>query len=92
MITLPPDFVATKYNGYFWHLQEQRLYSIKVAGVLRPMSEHRPNFFNKNFSGYIVSVKGQRRRLWLKYLKALKAKDSIIPIAKVKQKKKDEAR
>jgi hypothetical protein len=34
MVTLPKDFVATKHDGYFWNLKEQKLYSIKVGGTL----------------------------------------------------------
>ena len=47
MVTLPKDFVAIKFPGYFWNIKEQRLYSMKVTGVLRPLAgPYTPNHFN----------------------------------------------
>ncbi len=81
MVTLPKDFVATKHNGYFWNLKEQRLYSIKVAGVLRPLAgPTKPNQFNHFTQGYAVSINGRRRTMDLDSLKRLKAKDSVIKV------------
>lgn len=37
MVTLPKDFVATRYPGYFWNVVERKLYTLKVTGELRPM-------------------------------------------------------
>jgi len=84
MVTLPPDFIAIKYPGYFWHSKEKKLYSMKVSGVLHPLSgPAKPNRFNYFIEGYTVSVKGRRRRLTMDYLTGLKAKDSVIPVEKV---------
>ena len=38
MVTLPKDFVATQYNGYFWNLKEQRLLLVFFAHWLAHMS------------------------------------------------------
>lgn len=82
MITLPPEFTATKYPGYFWNTRTQSLFSIKVTGVLRPIKKCRPNIFNDYFKGYRVSHQGQRVLLKMEYLTALTPKNSIIPVQK----------
>jgi hypothetical protein len=83
MVTLPKDFVATKHDGYFWNLKEQKLYSIKVGGTLRRLSGPRkPNPFNHYIEGYQVSVNGRKRIMALDTLKRLKAADSIIKVEK----------
>lgn len=84
MVTLPKDFVATKYNGYFWNLKEQKLYSLKVTGVLRPLAgPYKPNSFNHWSSpGYQVSVNGDKRSILLDYLKNLKSVNSVIKVEK----------
>lgn len=84
MVTLPPDLVATKFPGYFWHTTELVLYSLKPSGVLRQMQVTKPNYFNRMFSGYRVSVNGSSWHLSLDYLSALKMKDSVIPYEKPK--------
>ena len=83
MVTLPPEFTATKYPGYFWNVKTQTLYSLKVGGVLREMKITHPNFFNKYFHGYRVCHKGYRRNLSIDYLEKLEIKDSRIPIKEV---------
>lgn len=83
MVTLPKDFVATKHEGYFWNLKEQKLYSIKVGGFLRRLSGPRkPNPFNHYIEGYQISVQGKKRVIALETLKKLKAADSIIKVEK----------
>lgn len=90
MVILPIGFVATKYVGYFWHMKEKKLYSLKQGGMLRELKHHEPNWFNKwKQGGYQVSVKGRRRILWDDYLNNLKPEDSEIPIMQ-KVEKKDE--
>ena len=84
MVTLPKDFVATKHDGYFWNLKEQKLYSIKVGGFLRRLSGPRkPNPFNHYIEGYQISVQGKKRVIALDTLKKLKAADSIIKVEKI---------
>ncbi len=80
-VTLPLNFVSTKYPGYFWHLAETKLYSIKIDGILKPMKLVYPNHFNRiNDKGYRVSVQGKRKFLSLTYLKGLVPAASEIPI------------
>ena len=81
MVTLPVNFVATKYPGYFWHIPTQALYSLKVDGVLSPLKITGPNHWNKwTEPGYRVSVQGVRRSLMLSYLQKLGNLDSVIPL------------
>ena len=83
MVTLPKDFVATKHDGYFWNIKEQKLYSIKVGGFLRPLAgPYKPNQWNHFIEGYKISVNGKNRTMYLDYLKKLKAADSIIKVEK----------
>lgn len=82
MITLPKDFVMTKSPGYFWNVVEQKLYSIKVTGELRPLKFNRGGYFNgyKFEPGYSISVNGIRRRFCMDYLKSLCTTDAIEEI------------
>lgn len=80
MVTLPPNFTATKFPGYFWNVEDQQLYSIKIHGVLRPLKIIQPNNFNMlPRPAYRVSVKGRRRLLFLDDLKKLTLEDSEVP-------------
>ena len=82
MVTLPKDFVAIRYPGYFWNLKEQKLYSMKVTGVLRPLAgPYKPNPFN-NYTCpvYQISVGGHKRGIGIDYLKKLKSANSTIPM------------
>ena len=79
MITLPINMTATKYPGYFWDVIEQRLYSLKVTGVLRPIKLTQPNNFNKlHEPGYRVSVNGKPKMLMLSSLLTLTLVHSIV--------------
>ena len=82
MVTMPKDFVATRYPGYFWNVKEKKLYSIKVTGELRPMAFHRGGTFfgNRIEPGYQISVNGRKRTFTLKYLCSLKATNAIQEI------------
>ena len=80
MVTLPKEFVATKYPGYFWNIPEQKLYSVKVIGMLKPLARQYANQFNHFVDGYKISIRGNRRVLALDYLKTLKPKSSVFPI------------
>jgi hypothetical protein len=82
MVTLPADFVAIRFQGYFWNLKDQRLYSMKVTGVLRPLAGPcNPNPFN-NYTcpGYMLSVDGRKRSIGTDYLKKLKLANSTVPM------------
>ena len=81
MVTLPLEFVATKYPGYFWNLDTRTLFSLKVTGVLRELKKVHPNRFSRiTESGYYVSVRGAKKFLPLSYLLSLVPKDSRIPV------------
>ena len=82
MVTLPKDFVATRYPGYFWNVVEKKLYSLKVTGELRPLKFCKGgNFFgNVVEPGYKVSVNGERRKYSMHYLNSLKATTDIQEI------------
>lgn len=82
MVKLPPEFVATRLFGYFWNTKTQRLYSIKVSGVLRELAITRPNKWNElNEAGYRVSDKGRRKFLPVSQLKMIPVgQDSTIPV------------
>lgn len=79
MIIFPVGFTPTKYDGYFWHTINKKLYSIK-SGVLREIKYTRPNRFNHFTDGYRVSVNGNRRVLELRYLNSLTTVDHTIAI------------
>lgn len=71
MITFPPQFVVTKFPGYFYNTLDKQLYTIKVTGELRPMHYNRPNYWNRYRSGYQVSYRGRRRFMTIEYLQSL---------------------
>lgn len=79
MITFPPEFVTTKYPGYFWNTKTQRLYSIKVSGELHELKYYKPSVWTNWNEGYHVSVKGNRRWLLIEDLKKLNSQE--IPVA-----------
>lgn len=80
MVTLPKGFVATQYPGYFWHLTEHRLYSIKVSGMLQPLRFDRSSVWNNWLAGYRVSVNGRRRLITPAYLMKLKDTPQVIEV------------
>ena len=82
MVTLPKDFVATRYPGYFWNVKEKKLYSIKVTGELRPMKFQKGGNFGwvRVEPGYQISVKGQKRRYTISYLDKLTETNQIQEI------------
>lgn len=86
MVTLPADFVATRYPGYFWNTAERKLYSLKVTGELRPMAFHKGGTFygNRIEPGYQISVGGCKRRFTMEYLGSLKATNNIQEIGVAK--------
>lgn len=82
MIVFPKQFTTTRVPGYFWNVEEKKLYSIK-SGILKPIAMTRPaRPWNKNRKGYIVSDKGKRKFLDLKYLNSLCVLDKTIEVVK----------
>jgi len=90
MIVFPEGFVKTKYEGYFWHVPTQHLYSIKIGGVLKALKLHQPWTIGYQYTnggnvlplGFSVSVNGRKKRYALEDLKKLKATDKVevIPV------------
>lgn len=79
MVILHPRFIPINYPGYFWDTESKRLYSIKVEGVLRPLSVTRPNKFNRLSSpAYRISYKNEPRYVFVDRLEKLERKDYII--------------
>ncbi len=82
MVTLPPNFMATKFPGYFWNVESKQLFSIKVGGVLRPLKLTKPSYWNKLWCpAYRISVQGVDRWLTTDYLNKLQYRDSTIGVA-----------
>jgi len=90
MVVLPKQFVAVpRYSGYFWNVEDKRLYSCKVSGVLAPLKLKtafrgfvRGTRVDRD-QGYAVSVDGQRRFITLDRLLKIKSTDEIhvFPVA-----------
>lgn len=70
MVKFPPEFVKLKFPGYFWNVNEKKLYSIKVDGILKPLHFSKGGTFHFQTiePGYVISVGGVKRRLPLSYL------------------------
>lgn len=86
MVTLPVDFVATRYPGYFWNIKEKKLYSLKVTGELKPMAFFKGGTWYgvTHEPGYKISVNGVRRKYNMKYLNSLKSTTDIQEIGVAK--------
>jgi hypothetical protein len=82
MVTLPKEFVATRYPGYFWNVVEKKLYSIKVTGELKPMTfDKGGRFYGRDIlPGYRISVNGRKGKMTMEYLSKLKATNEIQEI------------
>ena len=94
-VTLPDEFIATKFPGYFFNVGDEKLYSIKIDGILKPLAYQQPNQFNHMWrhpvklrdgsevnatGGYYVSVKGRRKFYAIEKLKELEYVSSVIPV------------
>lgn len=80
--TLPNGYVATRIPGYFWSINDQKLYSIK-SGILREMILSVPNRFNgMSLPAYRVSFEGKKRYITLEELIRLEPTPSVIPVDK----------
>lgn len=82
MIIAPIGFTPTKYAGYYYHINEQRLYSIK-SGILKPIKHQPPSYWNKGHGGYTISHCGKKRWLCDQYLNKLQIEDYVIPTDKL---------
>lgn len=94
MIYFPKHFTPLpKYPGYYWHLEEKKLYSIKVAGILKPMKPRKLHpaalrySFGKSLLGgiktgdtyYQISVDGVPKYISFYELNKLVLEDHEIP-------------
>ena len=96
-VVLPEGFVKTRYNGYFWNVYEQTLYSIKIKGVLRKLKRitdlRRYNMYGTEAMQlnrpkeyyYQVSVNGKPRTMTDLYLKSLTLRSGVVPTDKTKR-------
>ncbi len=86
MVTLPKEFVATRYPGYFWNVSERKLYSLKISGELRPMKFDKGGLVCGRviLPGYRISVNGCKRKMTMEYLGKLKATTEIQEIGVTK--------
>lgn len=90
MIKFPDDFVALKrYPGYFWSTTEQRLYSMKVSGILRPLSTQKAYGYVVNKLGlypgeryWSISKNGRSSFLTESRINRIVEKDHQIPITR----------
>lgn len=79
-VVLPPQFIATKFPGYFWNDIEEHLYSLK-SGVLKKIKPVKPSIHNSlDQLGYKVSVNGKRRWMMVDYLRGLKRQYTLFPV------------
>ena len=54
-VRLPSELVAfNKYPGYFYHLSEHAVYSIKIGGTLKRLSTKSPNVWCKITTPYVT--------------------------------------
>lgn len=80
-VVLPHGFVATKFDGYFWNYLEQKLYSIKVGGTLRPLKRVEPNWHNQlRGPAFRISIDGQAMYYFLDRLQKLTPQGSEIKV------------
>ena len=82
MVTLPPQFVATIYQGYFFNLETRTLFSIKIGGYLRELKLLKKGSTPWGVYAedcYQVSVNGQNRYLTMTYLNTLQPSDTVVP-------------
>ncbi len=96
-VVLPEGFVKTRYNGYFWNVQEQTLYSIKIKGILRKLKRQTDlrkywRFGTEAMKAkapeeyfYQVSVNGKVKVMTDNYLKSLTLTSGIVPTDKRKR-------
>ena len=84
MIALPIEYEKTKYPGYFWNMNDKKLYSIK-SGVLKPLVMQRKGYWYPNTRtylkrGYYISHKGIKHHIGEHGYRLVKRTDSLIPV------------
>ena len=82
MVHFPEGFIALKYPGYFWNIEESKLYSLKISGILKPL-KIQSKVFVRGITipkGYSISVNGRRMRVAEDAIKNLFVTNSTIPV------------
>jgi len=82
MINIPKSFVALKYPGYFWNTEENKLYSMKVQGILRPLRLNKGGMYQGQVfeDAYRISVNGFRKYITPDQIQKIILKNSVIPV------------
>ena len=93
MITFPPEFQpVTLYPGYYWNTKTNKLFSIKISGILKELRLNRVHGVAHSrgaFLGipvgtpyYSISHKGRRISLTVDVLKGLNEHkvDYVVPV------------
>lgn len=85
MIRFPPEFKALAgFPGYFWNSQDQQLYTMKIAGVLRPLKLQKTIWsYGKLVSvqpNYQISRNGRRFTLTMRDIQRLIENPHTIPV------------
>lgn len=73
MIVLPPGLVSTKYKGYFYDIQNKKMYSIKT-GILKELKQsksYRTPYGYLHPETWHVSVNGVKTAVNKNYLSKL---------------------
>lgn len=84
MVTFPTGFVAVAgFPGYFWNTEEEKLYSVKIYGALKPLK--RSQLWNGSLPvpgvyGYKISRLGRKHFLTEERLKTLSKKSTVFPL------------
>jgi hypothetical protein len=84
MNTIPSELIAVPgFHGYFWHPQEEVLYSLKITGQLRPLKKSKSYWYGYNHfpEGFNVSRNGKSKRLELDQLRRLTPSSYKVPYA-----------
>ena len=56
MIKFNSKFIALSYPGYFWNTEDEKLYSIKIEGILTPLAEQEISYYQSRYVFYDVDV------------------------------------
>ena len=82
-IEFPPYFRALKnLPGYLWHIEEKRLYSLKIGGVLRPLKMQKYDWKTGrpiHWEHYQISTKGRRFSIGVNRIERMIEAPHIIP-------------
>lgn len=86
MIVFPFEFRVTRFPGYFYNIQDKKLYSIKT-GELKPLVKKKrwysPSLRQWIESQYVVSVNGRRHSVSDRYLEMITKNDVKTEFLKV---------